>query len=150
MEPITAFEVDQYLETVLWAESDNSDPNTGGDPLQDNFTVDDFTDAAREQARAELTAFWSEASRVLEMLERDGRGAPDASSWPHDFWLNRNGHGTGFWDKKEKYGDAAEALDVLAKRAGERNVEVVVVDEGSDGVQVERIVFFPELGSPWA
>ena len=38
----------------------------------------------------------------------------------HDFWLTRNGHGSGFWDRPEVYGDDnAEKLSDIARAFGE-------------------------------
>ena len=38
----------------------------------------------------------------------------------HDFWLTRNGHGTGFWDRPEVYGDTyAEMFSKIAETFGE-------------------------------
>lgn len=38
----------------------------------------------------------------------------------HDFWLTRNGHGSGFWDKEELYGEKnAEILTEISKKFGE-------------------------------
>jgi len=33
----------------------------------------------------------------------------------YDFWFTRNGHGTGFWDRKEIYGTAANHLTETAE-----------------------------------
>ncbi len=38
----------------------------------------------------------------------------------HDFWLTRQGHGAGFWDRPEVYGKSqAERLTQLAETFGE-------------------------------
>ncbi len=38
----------------------------------------------------------------------------------HDFWLTRNGHGTGFWDKEEIYGvKNSEILTEMSKNFGQ-------------------------------
>ena len=37
----------------------------------------------------------------------------------HDFWLTRNGHGTGFWDRTEIYGDYAERFTKVSENFGE-------------------------------
>jgi hypothetical protein len=137
---VSEAEVDQYLETVLWAETDEDD-----ELLSRNYNIFDFTQAARNQALVELSEFYAEAEHVFYALGEEFYEL-DISSWPHDFWLNRNGYGTGFWDREEKYGAAAEALSVLAKRAGERSVEVQIYDEGEDGEQVgvtAELSFFP-------
>lgn len=43
-----------------------------------------------------------------------GDRLPDFSHAGHDFWLTRNGHGAGFWDSPEVYGeDLADELTAL-------------------------------------
>lgn len=46
------------------------------------------------------------------------------SQFGHDFWLTRNGHGSGFWDREEIWGDCADFLSELAKSSGERYASV--------------------------
>lgn len=44
----------------------------------------------------------------------------DAELLGHNFWLNRNGHGSGFWDSEDTYGGTqAERLSSLAHSYGE-------------------------------
>ena len=44
----------------------------------------------------------------------------------HDFWLTRNGHGAGFWDRATVYGDyRAEQLSVNAEAFGVVDVEFI-------------------------
>tara|TARA_R110000803_G_scaffold37528_2_gene80874 strand:+ start:858 stop:1199 length:342 start_codon:yes stop_codon:yes gene_type:complete len=51
--------------------------------------------------------------------------APTAQAG-HDFWLTRNGHGTGFWDRADTYGDyRAEQLSVNAEAFGVVDVEFI-------------------------
>lgn len=118
-------EVDQYLETALWAETDERQ-----EPLDATYTIHDFSEETRERARAEMEVFRSEADRVLQSLEDDAHPTVDMRDWPYHFWLNRNGHGTGFWDREELYGPAADALAELAERAGERHVVETLEHEG--------------------
>ena len=43
-----------------------------------------------------------------------------------DFWLTRNGHGTGFWDRVDVYGDyRAEQLSVNAEAFGVVDVDFI-------------------------
>ena len=43
----------------------------------------------------------------------------------HDFWLTRNRHGAGFWDREDVYGvDAARELTEAAHAYGESHLEV--------------------------
>lgn len=49
--------------------------------------------------------------------------APDYSDerFGHDFWLTRNGHGAGYWDREElepKLGHVSHALGDMAGKAG--------------------------------
>jgi hypothetical protein len=77
-----------YLETALWASTDNS-TESGGYPLDDNYGVDDFAPEALAQAIADCKDFQELAGeRIAHDLGRAG----------HDFWLTRNRHGAGFWD----------------------------------------------------
>lgn len=47
----------------------------------------------------------------------------------HDFWFTRNGHGVGFWDRPEIYGEEeSEKLTEISKEFGECNVYI-----GDDG-----------------
>ena len=40
---------------------------------------------------------------------------------PHDLYLTRNGHGAGFWDKEDLYGEEnAAKLTEIAKQMGEK------------------------------
>lgn len=120
----TKREIDEYLETALWSSNDESDER-GGEPMDRNYSVSDFAPEARERAKQDLDMFEFEMDRVLEKVEDEDL---DTTQWPHDFWLTRNGHGVGFWDRPERYGSVAEALTALAQRAGE--VYIYVGDDG--------------------
>lgn len=37
---------------------------------------------------------------------------------PHCFFLDRNGHGTGFWDRQNEYGEYADILSDISKEMG--------------------------------
>jgi len=42
----------------------------------------------------------------------------------HDLWLTRNGHGAGFWDRPDVYGEAlAQELTRVAKSMGSSDAE---------------------------
>jgi len=76
---------------------------------------------ARELARFECAAFlhlarWNIQSWTVEQLG-------------HDFWLTRNGHGTGFWDRDFGTELAREVLTDLAHSFGEADASV-----GDDGL----------------
>lgn len=53
----------------------------------------------------------------------------DAIDWGqvgHDLWLTRNGHGTGFWDRHEIYGeDNSVLLTCMARAVGPHDAEFI-------------------------
>jgi hypothetical protein len=121
-----------YLECALWLENDESTPS-GGEPLDRNYTVDDVAAESVLQAQNECAAFverMAEARAVWgDKAEEEGveldEGNFDPSDVGHDFWLSRNGHGAGFFDSPEKYGEElAEVYQDLARAAGERHVSI--------------------------
>lgn len=50
----------------------------------------------------------------------DGRGYRHGEAVGHDFWMTRNGHGVGFWDRG--LGDEGDALSEIAREFGEAHV----------------------------
>lgn len=79
--------LDAYIECALWASIDDE-----GLPLDDLFYPSDIDDDTRCQMREEIEQFVLMAQRYL------------TDDWPdeeigHCFFLNRNGHGSGFWDR---------------------------------------------------
>lgn len=116
--------LDAYITCALWLSNDESD-ESGGVPLDENYTAEDLDPATLEGMKKDCQTFL-EANRVditdtnviarrtdFDAIERAG----------HDFWLNRNGHGCGFWD-----GDwaepAATRLDAASKKFGEVHLYV--------------------------
>lgn len=78
-----------YLECAEWTDMNSDNPDaeraTGFDPSFIAESVKDCTDFQEAQA-----------DKLIRYTEATGR---DMSSAGHDFWLTRNGHGTGFWDR---------------------------------------------------
>lgn len=103
-----------YVEAALWSTNDETTPE-GGEPLDKNYGIENIDpmtlwgmirdcDAFRDQNAADLNALLEHHGIALREIARD-------------FWLNRNGHGCGFWDGDypEPY---ATRLDKAAKRFG--------------------------------
>lgn len=88
-----------YVLAALWT----SDPSPG----QGDYTETGLSLIPRvcwtwmEQAIAECGRFQSENAVLLEQAGDDSRNG-------HDFWLTRNRHGAGFWDRgyPDEIGDA--------------------------------------------
>lgn len=108
-----------YITCALWSTNDESTP-AGGEPLDQNFSWTDLANETLQKMIADCTKFQRENAELLKLAggsERNG----------HDFWLTRNGHGTGFWDRgyEDEIGDA---LTLACKKFGEFNLYV-----GDDG-----------------
>ena len=81
-----------YIETALWSITDNAD-ETGGEPLDRNYSPDDIHPETLARMAEDCRAFQEENRADLDACGLSpGRQG-------HNFWLNRNGHGSGFWDE---------------------------------------------------
>lgn len=86
-----------YLASVKFTELDAEDADFDEDFLRESII--------------DCLAFYSRIQCYLspEYIEQAG----------HDFWLTRNGHGTGFWDRPEKYGSHnAELFTKISEHYG--------------------------------
>ena len=81
-----------YLECALWSSTDESTP-AGGEPMDNNYSLDDCTQAFLRQAAQDCLVFQRDNEADLNC--ENGRSIDFAG---HDFWLTRNRHGAGFWD----------------------------------------------------
>lgn len=113
MDPFTI----AYIEAALWSSLDESDEH-GGEALDANYGVDDIAPETLASILNDCKAFQeAHADDIGSELEQAG----------HDFWLTRNGHGTGFWDGnwEDEIGQRlTEASDVYG------SVDLYVGDDG--------------------
>lgn len=76
-------------------------------PMDDNYSESDLAPETLRQMAEDCTAFQTEHAELLSAcgltMERAG----------HNFWLNRNGHGAGFWDEG-RHGEEGKACDSLS------------------------------------
>jgi hypothetical protein len=79
-----------YITCALWSSTDNA-RDDGGDPLDRNYGPEDLTIATLREMIADCRSFQHDNAADLEGLDTEQCG--------HDFWLTRNGHGAGFWDR---------------------------------------------------
>jgi hypothetical protein len=79
----------QYLVTALWSSTDNATPQ-GGAPLDENYSIEDIAPESIQQAIEDCKKFQADNATDLEGSDLETAG--------HDFWLTRNGHGSGYWD----------------------------------------------------
>lgn len=121
-----------YMTCALWAELDNSDPENGGEPLDANYTLADISRKTYTHMAVECAEFLAKAEPIMRGLDMnavftagDGQVYNHWEMAGHDFWLTRNGHGTGFWDREELYtAQRAKRLTALAKDFGTATLEV--------------------------
>lgn len=88
-------------------------------PLDDYVSEDDLSPASEAEWRVDVDAFIADQWHDLRHLTPASAG--------HDFWLTRNGHGAGFWDRG--YGDRGQRLTDAAKAYGE--VSPYIGDDGA-------------------
>lgn len=95
----------QYLDTAKWADSEDGN---------DEWSLAIWSNAARNEALEHVTDFVNYVESIhpgliaLLNLTADDIG--------HNFWLSRQGHGTGFWDRG--WGEVGDTLHAAAKTFG--------------------------------
>lgn len=108
-----------YIVAALWSSNDNLD-ESGGSPLDDNYDKSDISTKTLETMRDDVATFVKDNE---VMLLESGQSDEQIG---HDFWLTRNGHGAGFWDKG--LGEVGDNLTDACKSFGE--VWLYVGDDG--------------------
>lgn len=104
-----------YAVAALWSSTGDDD-----EPLDQNHGIEDIAPETLEAMREDCKAF---AESAAALIEETGLSEEQVG---HDFWLTRNGHGAGFWDRG--LGDAGDQLAKLCKGFGE--VWLYVGDDG--------------------
>lgn len=90
-----------YLVCALWSSNDNADER-GGEPLDANYELADIAFTSLLEMARECKDFMTAQA---EPLARYAEKMSDRGEWTameragHDFWLTKNGHGAGFWDR---------------------------------------------------
>jgi hypothetical protein len=124
---IETMNLDQFLQSymvcALWSSTGDD-----GEPLDDAYGPDDIAPACRASMRETCADFIAaNAADLAEYCERmrseQWSGAERAG---HDFWLTRNGHGAGFWDRG--LGKLGDRLSAAAKVYG--SVDLYAGDDG--------------------
>ena len=107
----------QYIRTALWSCHDDD-----GRPLDATFGTDSIGESARAAMAADCAAFIQDNQADLEGIDPGQAG--------HDFWLTRNGHGAGFWDRG--LGAVGDRLTEASQRYPEIDLWI-----GDDGLYTE-------------
>jgi hypothetical protein len=93
--------ISAYLEAIDFTETGDTDQPDNGTELCTEFMRESIIDCL---------AFYSRIRCYLsdDNIEQAG----------HDFWFTRNGHGVGYWDRPEVYGEYTDLFTRLAKQSG--------------------------------
>jgi hypothetical protein len=86
-----------YVSCLLWAETDDLAPG-GGSPLDENYDADDIAPEAKAEIERDCRAFYADHTPHRADLDAF-ETVFSAEQAGHDFYLTRNGHGAGFWDR---------------------------------------------------
>lgn len=113
-----------YLEAALWSSVDD-----GGEPLDDNYEIEDLHPGSLLKARLECEDFREQAGLLLRKHRVIDKQAG------HDFWLTRNHHGTGFWDRG--LDEDGKKLTKIAHGAGSANLQVGTDEKGKTALFLE-------------
>ena len=125
MESLTIEDIlEHYLIAALWSSTDEN-----GQPLDDNYSIDDIDTQCKELASNEITC-WLQYCNELRLIDPFIEHYNDSvqhieARLGHDFWLTRNGHGAGFWDRG--LGQLGNQLTTATKTFG--SVDAYVGDD---------------------
>jgi len=119
-----------YRVAAVWASTGGPDPDRPEPLDEQGFDASDFTAEARDRIRADCVKFIHDNKTWLDVAGGLPTGARSYSDSGHDFWLTRNGHGTGFWDRE--LGALGGLLTKAAEAFGECIVEADFDNETLD------------------
>lgn len=105
-----------YIECALWLSTEDC----GGhdQALDENYGIEDLAPEAIKTIEEDCADFQTTNAELLSGVDSEQAG--------HDFWLTRNRHGTGFWDRE--LGKIGQQLTEMAHAYGSQDLYV-----GDDG-----------------
>jgi len=109
----SARDMDNFVTAYIGAAEELAD-----DEFEDGYV--DWSSEAQQQMEKDAEEFYTKAEKLLQKTGGDPR------QHGTDFWLTRNGHGAGFWDRG--YGDLGDKLTAFAEKYG--NIDVIKGDDG--------------------
>ena len=109
-----------YLEAAFWTDTIDEDGHVHAEDVYSFLDIaPDALDDVEADVRSFITANLPECTAWVRMFGWGQLG--------HDLWLTRNGHGTGFWDRRYA-SRLGERLTAMCKPMGESSLYV-----GDDG-----------------
>lgn len=107
-----------YIECALWTSTDET-----GDPLEDYEVAEE----TKDKMAADCRDFLGLLEREELVIEYNHPEYTDDELAGHDFWMSRNRHGCGYWDRG--IGELGGILHQWAKTYGSQDLYV-----GDDGL----------------
>lgn len=141
--------VNGYLVAALWSTHDYRYPEGGevdGDDYHDEpfdrwAGIDDCTERLVVHALADCSAMMAEVGRAFDRycarIGSAGDGSSAAERFGDDFWLTREGHGCGFWDRG--LDTLGRYLTDVAHRYGSVDLYSVPVAGADDEVEQREV-----------
>lgn len=109
--------IDAYKEAALWSSLDDEDR-----PLDAEHNTSDISEDTAKAMADDCNSFIdANGVDLIACMEKESAGQAG-----HDFWLTRNGHGAGFWDRG--LGQSGKDLSDACKPYGSKYLYV-----GEDG-----------------
>lgn len=102
-----------YFEAAQWTEeleSESVDKDSWNAVYNDCYSFVQKILTSEEYKKSTFIVKWDNQ----ELMNRMG----------HDLWLTRNGHGAGFWDRPEFWGDCSDLFSDFARSMGEKYAHV--------------------------
>ena len=120
--PATPQALDTFTAHYIAAALQLCDEEIGTDATIENLAPEALAKMEADCAEFFKLAFDGEAPGY--MMGEDGELTPfPIEQSGTDFWLTRNGHGTGFWDREEMYGPfEAARLDEVSQEFNEADL----------------------------
>lgn len=90
-----------YLAAALWSSTDTVHEDDGSETYV-QLDQYEWADGESEKLHADCFDFMDEHNALLETYAQLCPVSGEYTAWElagHDFWLTRNGHGAGFWDR---------------------------------------------------
>lgn len=107
--------VQAYARCALWSSTDGN-----WEPLDSLYSFCDLAAGTIQSFKEDCTGFAQSNIELLQLSDME------LEQIGHDFWLTRNGHGAGFWDRD--LGESGEKLTEKARVYGE--VYLYIGDDG--------------------
>ena len=112
-----------YIDAMLW--SSTCDESDDCEYLDGKYCHSDLAPETVERIDSDLLVFAAKFDALCEQFDYSDICEEQAGI---DFWLTRNGHGAGFWDRTEHPAELMTALTDLAESFG--TLDPCIGDDG--------------------